>query len=338
MIHGCSNVGSLDGGVNLLEFLLETLRESLASCGTFEQLMDAYRAKLRHEIAQMAAEINRDQGNKATHRPHMIRSLLVDDCIESGREFNAGGARYNWSVVNVGGLANVADSLAAVRRLVYKGSVSAQTMLRAMEHDYEGDVELLSEIRRCPKFGNDDNEVDLLAREVSDFVFAEMASHTCRRGGRLVPSCLLFVTYAGAGLPLTASPDGRRASQPIADSIGPHQGRDRKGPTAMLKSVAKLNHAAAAGTLVLNLRLAKSLFAASSDRQAVIDLVQGYFRLGGMQLQVSVQDQETLRDAMAHPDRHAGLIVRIGGYSEFFNNLGRDLQQAVLERTEHFVR
>jgi formate C-acetyltransferase len=180
--------------------------------------------------------------------------------------------------------------------------------------------------------------VDLLAKEVADFVFGEISRHTCWRGGRFLPGCLLFATYAWAGSQLTASPDGRRAGEAIADSIGPHQGRDLRGPTAMLKSVAKLDHAAGLGTLVLNLRLAKSFFNSGADRRAIIDLVQGFFNLGGMQLQISVIDQEVMRDAMAHPERHGNLIVRIGGYSEYFNNLSPELKQTVLERTEHAGR
>jgi formate C-acetyltransferase len=197
---------------------------------------------------------------------------------------------------------------------------------------------LLADIRRCPRFGNDQDSVDLLAKEVADIVFGEISRHACWRGGRFLPGCLLFATYAWAGSQLTSSPDGRRAGEAIADSIGPHQGRDLRGPTAMLKSVAKLDHAAALGTLVLNLRLAKSFFDSSADRRAIIDLVQGYFNLGGMQLQISVIDQEVMRDAVAHPERHGDLIVRIGGYSEYFNNLSPELKQTVLERTEHAGR
>ncbi len=337
MVHGCSNVGSLDAGINLLEILHETLQNDLAACATFEQLLAALRERLGAAIDEMLEQVNADQQVRAEFRPHMIRSLLVDDCIDAGKEFNAGGARYNWSVVNVGGLANVADSLAAIRELLYEQAmVSPSELLGAMRRNFAGDEGLRQAIalpqvrqRRRPR-GRSGGRCGEF-RAGGDFADA------CWRGGHFLPGCLLFVTYAGAGANLPASPDGRGEGEAIADSIGPHQGRDRKGPTAMLKSVARLDHAGGLGTLVLNLRLAAGMFQGAAGRQAVIDLVRGFFDLGGMQLQVSVIDQDVLRDAMAHPDRHENLIVRIGGYSEYFNRLGPDLQRTVLERTEHQV-
>jgi formate C-acetyltransferase len=145
----------------------------------------------------------------------------------------------------------------------------------------------------------------------------------------------MFTTYAAAGAPVGALPDGRRAGAPLADSAGPYQGRDRKGPTAMLRSAAALQPVLAPGTLVVNMRLSRDFFSTAEDRGKLRDLIRGYFGLGGMQLQVNVVDQAVLRDAIEHPERHGDLIVRIGGYSEYFNRLGKDLQLTILERTEH---
>jgi formate C-acetyltransferase len=144
----------------------------------------------------------------------------------------------------------------------------------------------------------------------------------------------MFVTYGDAGRPVMATPDGRRAGEPLADSAGPYQGRDRHGPTAMLRSVAALPQHLAPGTLCVNLRLGRSFFAAEG-RPKLRDLIQTYFALGGMQLQINVVDQETLQDAICHPERHEDLIVRVGGYSEYFNRLTPALQQTLLQRVEH---
>ena len=157
------------------------------------------------------------------------------------------------------------------------------------------------------------------------------------RGGKFLPSCLMFVTYARAGAPVPATPDGRRAGEPIADSAGPHQGRDRRGPTAMLKSVARLPHHLAPGTLVVNVRFSADLFATSASRQKLQALIQGYFDLGGMQLQVNVVDQAILLEALEYPERHQDLVVRVGGYSEYFCRLPDDLKMTIIQRTEHGV-
>jgi formate C-acetyltransferase len=145
----------------------------------------------------------------------------------------------------------------------------------------------------------------------------------------------MFVTYAGAGEKVPATPDGRRAGSPIADSAGPVQGRDRKGPTAMLASVARLAHRLAPGTLVVNARFSRSMFGSPERKARLIGLIRTYFEMGGMQIQVNVVDQAVLRDALEHPERHGDLIVRIGGYSEYFNRLSPALQRSLLERTEH---
>ena len=144
----------------------------------------------------------------------------------------------------------------------------------------------------------------------------------------------MFTTYAAVGQPIGALPDGRLAGEPVADSAGAYQGRDVHGPTALLHSVTQLDQVHAAGTLVVNIRVARRMFE-PEGREKLKALIRGYFEMGGMQLQVNVVDQEVLRDAMAHPERHQDLIIRVGGYSEYFVRLGEALQHSILLRTEH---
>ena len=337
MVHGCSNVGSLDAGINLPLVLVETLRRELARDAlTFEELLAAFEADLRRTIAEIAEMVNRDQETKAAVRPQPMRSLLIDDCIDRGLDFNAGGARYNWSVVNVAGLANVVDSLAALREVVFeRREKTPPQMLSVLESNFADDEPFRQRLKRCPRFGNDDPAADDFAARIGRFVFTEFRRHRCRRGGRFLPSCLMFETYAAVGRCVGATPDGRLAGEPLSDSIGPYQGRDTHGPTAMLQSVARVPLHLATGTPVLNIRLSKGLFADRQGRRKVRQLVRTFFDLGGMQLQVSVVDQAVLRDAIAHPERHEDLIVRIGGYSAYFNRLSPELKQTVLQRTEH---
>ena len=336
MIHGCSNVGSLDAGINLPLILTGTLERHLAAAPSFQELEIAFLRDASATIKETVDQVNASQEARARWRPQPMRSLLVDDCIDDGVEFNAGGARYNWSTINVAGLANVVDSLVAIRQVVYdQRELSGREMLELLQRDFRGAEDVRKRLAACPKYGNDDPCADELARDVSEFVFREFMAYTPWRGGKFLASCLMFTTYARAGEPVGATPDGRQAGEPIADSAGPHQGRDRSGPTAMLKSVAGIPHHLAPGTLVVNARFSVDLFRSAAGRQRIQDLVRTYFDLGGMQIQVNVVDQKVLLDAMAHPDRHEDLIVRIGGYSEYFNRLSSQLQASVLERTEH---
>ena len=336
MVHGRSNVGSLDGDINLPRILVDTLHNNLRECGSFADLMNAYSRDLGAFILQHTATISSWQETRALYHPQPIRSLLVDDCIDSGREYAAGGARCNWSVINVMGLGNVVDSLCAVREVVFdKQEVPAAELLAALDADFDGADDVRRRLERCPRYGNDDERADGLAREVSSFVFREYLRYAPWRGGRFLPACLMFTTYAHFGKPVGATPDGRRAGTAIADSAGPVQGRDTSGPTAMLTSAAGIDQLHAPGTLVVNIRFGKEHFRSPAARQKVKDLIRSYFRMGGMQLQVNVVDQETLRKACEKPEDYGDLLIRVGGFTEYWRNLSPGLRQSILERTEH---
>jgi len=338
MVHGCSNVGSLEAGLNAALVFEATMREHLVRAPSFDVFLAQVKADLTRTIEQIVAEVNRHLEAKATWLPQPMRSLLIDDCLDAGVEFNAGGARYNWSVVNVAGLSNVADSLAAIREVVFEtAEVSGSELLDILAQDFAGQEAFRRRLTRCPRFGNDDERADDVAAEVVKHVFAEFLTRRPWRGGRFLPSVIMFATYAQAGVAVGATPDGRRAGEPLGDSIGPVQGRDTHGPTAMLKSVSRLPLRLAVGTPILNLRLPKALFRSLDERGKLRDLIVTYFELGGLQLQLSVVDRADLEDAIEHPERHGDLIVRIGGYSEYFVRLSPELQRSVLERTEHAV-
>jgi len=336
MIHGRSNVGSLDAGINLPLILVQTMKDNLASASSFDKFISEYKDDTAHVIRDITSDVNADQEAKASFRPQPMRSLLIDDCIDNGIEFNAGGARYNWSVINVAGLANVIDSLSAIREVVFeqKEKTGAE-LLEILQSNYEGQEVFRRRLGKCPRFGNDDPCADDIARDIAGFVFSEFLRYAPWRGGKFLASCLMFVTYADAGVPVGATPDGRPSGAPLADSAGPMQGRDRKGPTAMLKSVSNIPHYLAPGTLVVNARFVKDFFTKKEGRSELQNLIKTYFDMGGMQLQINVVDQEVLRDAIEHPEKYQDLIIRIGGYSEYFNRLSEALKQTVLERTEH---
>ncbi len=338
MIHGRSNVGSLDAGINLPLILTQTLQDHLAKAESFDDLVKVYKSDVANTIREIVINVNADQEVRSKLRPQPMRSLLIDDCIDNGREFNAGGARYNWSVINVAGLANVIDSLSAIKEVVFdnKEKTGAE-LLEILKDNYKGHESFRKRLERCPRFGNDDPRADAIAKDIAEFVFREFLLYAPWRGGKFLASCLMFVTYADAGIPVMATPDGRFAGSPLSDSAGPVQGRDRNGPTAMLKSVASIPHKLAPGTLVVNIRFSKNFFGSQVGREKLQELIRTYFDMGGMQLQINVVDQETLRDAIENPEKYQDLIIRIGGYSEYFNRLSFELKQTLLERTEHSV-
>jgi len=336
MVHGCSNVGSLDGDFSVIERLEKYLERSLADCPTFEDLLLGLESDVRSGIYELTEAVNRNQENRSLYQPQLIRTLLIDDCIDRGKNYHDGGARYNWSVINIVGMSNAIDSLSAVRKAIYEEhKTDAPTLLAALRANFEGHEELRRYLQQCPRFGNDDSEVNEIAERLSGVVYREFKRYAPWRGGKFIAGTLMFVTYGMYGQRVGATPDGRLAETPVADSAGPVQGRDHKGPTAMLRSTASLQQLHAPGTLVVNIRVAKELVNKPAGREKLKSLIRTYFDLGGMQIQVNVVDQEVLKDAMVHPEDHKDLIIRMGGYSEYFNNLTEDLKISILERTEH---
>jgi formate C-acetyltransferase len=336
MIHGRSNVGSLDDTFNLALTLERSLHRHLPHCATFADFMARLKQDVSADIDAMCQAVNGYQETKARHQPQPLRTLLVDDCLDNGMEFNAGGARYNWSVICIAGLPNTYDSLAAIKQTVFEQQeIGAEELLQVLRDNFAGHEELRRRLMHCPHYGNNDPYVDDLAVEIAQHVFREFMDHTPWRGGRYLASCLMFVTYGHFGAQVGATPDGRLAYTPVADSAGAVQGRDRSGPTALLRSVARVPHFLAPGTLVINIRFTKRLFDDPAARAQLKALVRTYFDLGGMQLQINVVDQRILQEALDNPEAHRDLIVRVGGYSEYFHSLSRDLQLSVLERVEH---
>ena len=328
MLTGISNVGSLDAGINLALLFERTMREKLPTAASFEDFYQEFIRECRTEIGRVLEAVSASQELRARFLPQPMRTLLIDDCIDRGRDFNNGGARYTWSVINLAGLINVLDSLLVIRRLVFLDSVmDGAALLLRLEAG-----ETFLNYPDIPRHGNDEEEANRLASRLSSDICAVFDEYTPYSGGRFLPSSIQFTTYADAGRAVGATPDGRRSGEPLCDSIGAVHGNDIRGVTALLNSAASLCQSSMAGTPVLNLKL--------DPRQtgvALKPLVLGYFRNGGLQVQVTCVSREELLDAREHPEKYPHLIVRIGGYSEYFNRLTPELQQTVIDRTVYSV-
>jgi formate C-acetyltransferase len=328
MIEGVSNVGSDDAGINAALIFDGFLREKLGSIPTFEEFMERYVEEAEKAIRETCAILEEYRRTRAEFRPQPVRTLFVDDCIDRMTDFNAGGARYYWSVINVAGLINVVDSMQVVKTLIYdEKRYEAGEFLEKLD---ARDPAFLAECAALPKHGNGDASVDAIARAISGRIWAEFERHSCTPRGKYFPVSNQFTTYEGAGFGIRATPDGRGYGEPLCDSCGAIRGRDKNGPTALLSSVAALRLDLVLGTPVTNIRISKN-----SLPDVLRPLVEGFFRMGGMQLQVTCASREELLDALAHPEKHENLVVRIGGFSEYFNRLSPVLKQTVIDRTEY---
>ncbi len=307
--------------------------ESFAS---FEALMEAFEKQLRY-IADVKMEGNRRIENLfASHLPAPFLSLLIDDCIEKGVDYNAGGARYNSSYIQGVGLGSVADSLTALRYQVFdKKTISMRGMMQALRDnflDYEELQEAL--IYDTPKYGNDDDYADSQAVRVFNVFFDAVDGHPCWRGGHFRINMLPTTCHVYFGQVTAATPDGRLANNPLSEGISPVQGMDTNGPTAVLKSAAKIDHILTGGTL-LNQKFTPSFFDDEESYQKLTALIRTYFRMNGHHIQFNVVSADTLRKARENPAHYRDLIVRVAGYSDYFNDLGEDLQNEIIMRTEH---
>ncbi|MFO8008505.1 MAG: pyruvate formate lyase family protein [Candidatus Brocadiia bacterium] len=250
-----------------------------------------------------------------------------------------GGSRYQ-PIRAIGGygLGTAADSLSAIRRFVYQdGLLTLQEMREALEADYAGHSELQALLReQTPCWGNDNEEADRIARRVFN-AYAD-AVHGLNDGslpGKFVTSVFSYTRHVYAGEMIAATPNGRNRGAPLSETIGPSQGRDVQGPTALLKSVTKLDPDKITGASALNVKFSASLLAGAEGSAALKSLIKTYLELGGAQMQVNFVDQAVLQDARAHPDRHRNLVVRVAGFSEYFTNLDRALQDEIISRASH---
>ncbi len=328
MIEGLSNVGSDDAGINTALVFDRFMRENLDKIDTFEEFMERYTVEAERAVAETCDILEEHRKTRAKFRPHPVRTLFIDDCIDRMTDFNAGGARYNWSVMNVAGLINVIDSMVVIKNLVYgEKRYTASEFLEKLD---ARDPLFLADCARQPKHGNDIAEVNEIANRLSGRIYSEFERHTCTPGGKYFPVSNQFTTYEYAGHGIGATPDGRAANDPLCDSCGAIHGRDTEGPTALLSSVASLRLDLVLGTPITNIRISKP-----NLPTLLKPLVQAFFQKGGMQLQVTCASREELLDALEHPEKHESLVVRIGGFAEYFNRLSPVLKQTVIDRTEY---
>lgn len=303
---------------------------------SFDDLMEAFKKQLNHFIDIKIKGNNIIEKMFATYLPVPFLSILIDDCISNGKDYNAGGARYNTSYIQGVGLGSITDSLTAIKFQIFdRKNFRMEELIKALSSNFEGFEKMRYElVYNTPKYGNDDDYADANLSKVFELYYDAINGRPTPRGGTYRINLLPTTCHVYFGSKINALPDGRKAGEPLSEGISPVQGADRNGPTSVLKSASRIDHIRTGGTL-LNQKFSPSFF---KDEQSIAKLgmlVRGYFRLDGHHVQFNVVNAETLKDAQLHPEKYRDLIVRVAGYSDYFNDLGTDLQNEIIRRTEH---
>ena len=303
--------------------------------GSFEQLFEAYRRQLNYLIDVKMRGNNIIERLYATYMPAPFLSILIDDCVARGQDYHDGGPRYNTNYIQGVGLGTITDALTAIKHHVFdRRTLAMKELLAALQANFEGCEPLRQTLwQRTPKYGNDDDYADDVMRSVFEAYFQAVDGRPNTKGGHYRINLLPTTVHVYFGSVMGATPDGRKAGLPLSEGISPVQGADRQGPTAVLKSAAKMDHSRTGGTL-LNMKFNPQVLEGEDGLDNLKDLIRSYFRLDGHHIQFNVVDAETLRQAQAKPEEYQNLIVRVAGYSDYFVDLGKDLQNEIIARTE----
>ncbi len=303
---------------------------------SFDDVMEAYTQQTSYFVKLMAAADNAVDMTHGKHCPLPFLSSLVDDCIADAKSLQEGGAHYNFTGPQGVGVANAGDSLTAIKKLVFdEEAITLKDLHAALANDFEGQEDLrMMLVNRAPKYGNDDDYADEIAKDAALIYCEEVNKYTNPRGGKFQPGLYPASANVPLGSVVMATPDGRKAWSPLADGVSPISGYDSCGPTASVLSVAKLDHEIASNGTLLNQKFHPSAIEGEKGLENLKAVTEAYFQNGGFHVQYNVISRDTLLDAQANPEKHKGLVVRVAGYSAFFTALDKSLQDDILARTE----
>lgn len=301
---------------------------------TFDDLLAAYKQQIAHAIEFIARGTELKDRAYAELLPCPFISSTLAGCLENAKDMTRGGAKFNFNSISGRGMATAVDSLLAVKKLVFEEKkVSMAGLLKAIDRNFKRDEKLRQMLlTRPPKFGNNDPAADELARELVEFFCREVMKHRAGRGGIFRPSFFSYGMHVFEGTILGATPDGRKNGEPVSNSLSPVNRAEKNGPVAALASVAQLNHRLIPNGASMNVRLMPSLIATEDGLKKVAAMVRAYFKQGGQQVQFNVVDNETLRKAQQDPESYKDLVVRVSGYSAYFVDLGKPVQDDIIAR------
>ena len=309
---------------------------NILSFTSIEDIFTAFRTQLKHFVDIKIRGNNIIEGLYARYLPVPFLSLLTDDCITKGKDYNAGGARYNTNYIQGVGIGSITDMISAIRyHVIDNKHTSFKELMGAMQADFKGHEVLRKKLwKETPKYGNDDDYADNLMIRVFEIYYEAINGRPNMKGGQYRINLLPTTCHVYFGSVCGAMPDGRHAGKPLSEGISPMQGADFKGPTAVLKSASKMDHLRTGGTL-LNQKFTPSFMEDEKGITAIRQLIRSYFRMDGHHIQFNVVDAKTLRKAKNNPEEYRDLIVRVAGYSDYFVDLTEELQEEIIRRTEH---
>ncbi|MBQ2725601.1 MAG: hypothetical protein IJF78_07845 [Clostridia bacterium] len=331
-----SNVWVASPYTNMPQILLDLMDREYPS---FDSLLDAFFARLDERIKSNFDAECRSRSVRAQNSINPLLSCFVNDCLKRGLDIERGGAQYNWIMPSFVGMANLVDSLYAVKTLVFdEKKLTLCDLKSAADSNFENSEALRRYILdRIPKYGNDCDEIDSLFGIFTEHIAEECRTHRgIHSNAGLIPSVFCWIMHEQFGRHTSATPDGRRAGFPLGDGSGPCQGREMNGPTASILSSTKWDHHKFIGGVAVNLKFSKASLGNDSVT-TIRSLVQTYLKRGGFEVQINVVDNETLRKAQSDPEAYRDLVVRIGGYSDYFVTLSPEMQEEVILRTTHHV-
>lgn len=326
---------------NLLKIMEITLKELKEKENvTFEDIMQDIKEKIKKYVKLVAEGSNIVDIGHREFAPVPLLSTLIDNCIEKGRDITEGGAKYNFSGVQGVGEANLSDSLYALKEIVFEEKrLSFKQLVEALEQDFQGEENEILRVRlinKYDKYGNDNDEVDHLSSDLLRYYDKELEKYKNPRGGNFVPGAYTVSAHIPLGEAVGATPDGRRAKDQLADGgLSPMVGRDKLGPTAALKSVSKLDNYLTTNGSLLNIKFNPKALEGQGGIKKFADFLLGFMKLKIQHIQFNVISRQTLIDAQKHPENYKGLVVRVAGYSAFFVELNKEIQDDIIARTEH---
>lgn len=303
---------------------------------TFDELYDAYHKQMVHFVDMKLAVNNYIERMFSLYAPATFLSLFIDDCISKGKDYYSGGARYNTTYIQCTGLGTITDCLSTLKKHVFEDKkFTMDEILTAVSRNFEGNEKMRQFIiNRTPFFGNDDDYADTIAVKVYDDLVRAIEGHPNTRGGKTQLNMLSTTCHNYFGSVCGASVNGRLAKFAISDGTSPAHGADTNGPTAVIKSLGKLDQTKSGGTL-LNVRFVPSLLKRDEDLKKLVSLIRAYFNMGGHHIQFNIVDTQTLLDAQKEPESYKDLLVRVAGYSDYFNDMTEQLQNEIIARTEN---
>lgn len=336
---GASNVWVASPYYNLCGMLLEEIKAEMAQPpDSFKDFQQCYWARLGAAVAQGVAEQNVERQRRKMYGRKPLQSVFTRDCLGRGRDIDDGGAGYNWAECSFVGLANLADSFYILREEVFNlKQLTLAELDSILTSDFKEQESLRTRFMNAyPKYGQDIAGVDTLAQDIVDHAVAECRKHTLLPDdSHYVPGTFVWIMHEYLGRQTGATPDGRRAGTPFADGAGPAQGRETRGPTAAILSTTRWDHSRMIGGLAFNMKFNTSLFKTPGGGERLRELVLTYLRRGGFETQINVVDAATLRKARQNPEAYRDLVVRIGGYTDYYTRLSPEMQEEVLLRTEY---